>query len=169
MRLLKDLPESVGRRILVGAVSFGSSALVKGIRSEIPKPGRGTTRTAAPTKKNADRTVGTLAVWKKRIGKSKTKVVKTKGVAKVGVGVGRPGLKQGDRGGWLNVIATGTVPRSTKRGRSTGRIEGNKFVQRGSSKSILAAKRKMREKALRTFKKETEKLVKKHQTRRKVA
>ena len=166
MRLLAALPESVGRALLIKSVSFGSTELVRGIRSEIPRPRRGTTKHAAPTKKNEDRTIGTLAVWRKRIGKSKVKTVRATGTAKVGVGVGRPRLQAGDPGGWLNVKATGTGMRSTKSGRSTGKIRGDRFVQRGAKKKILAAKRRMRKKGLELFKKETAKLAKRFGTRR---
>jgi hypothetical protein len=148
-RLLGDLEANVSRKIMVSAISMGNSEVVKGIRAEIPTP-----------------KTGSRAALRKRIGKSKVRVVRKKGVAKAGVGVGRPRIARGDSGGWLNLLAIGTSQRMTKNGRLTGRVIADDFVPRGARRSGAAAQRKMRLKALAMFKKETAKLARKHKTRR---
>jgi len=149
-RLLADLKANTARKILISSVNAGMGPVVREIRREMPSPKNGRSR----------------RYFTRRIGKSKVRSIRKRGWAKAGVGVGKPQIKKLDLGGWIHTIATGTEKRTTSSGRSTGRIQKNKFVSRGARRASSDSVRRMRKKALTLFDKETKKLARKHKTRR---
>lgn len=142
-RILARLPDYVGNKILTAVAGAAAGKLVQSVRREVP---------AVTTPGHSRRSMT------RRIGKSKARVTKKQGFAKVGVGVGLPRMKKGDSGGWTNVVAAGSKERKQKSGRRTGRVLRNRFVPRGARKGMSIARRAARKKGIAMWRRETAKL-----------